>query len=222
MANPLTEQLVTIFCTTCKEPFEIEESKVRYAHLKKGAPVTANRCPGCERARLNAKRDSRREMNQQLRLLRQSQSSAEGRLERSGAFTKFLRTSFYFDHNEKVFDRLFEKIEEDVRGTRKFELLDHALGQRVIEELLVVAPETDNVDWSYRRECGRQRREMVEMRRRGEIPMASMFPAINVYHKPEEHIRLGLDVDQNCDECCSVPGWLGTTRTSRRRAAARI
>jgi hypothetical protein len=42
--------------------------------------------------------------------------------------------------------------------------------------------------------------------------MQSMFPQINVYHRPEEHVRLGLDVDAKCDECCAMPGKAGTTK----------
>jgi|ERR1700730_2635657 hypothetical protein len=134
----LTEQMVTITCPTCREEFQIAESRVRYAHLRKGAPIPANRCPDCERARIKAKRECRSEMAQQERLLRQSHSTAKGKLERSSAFKKFLRTSFYHDRNESLFDRLFEKIEEDVRGERQFELHDRALGPRVIDELLAI------------------------------------------------------------------------------------
>ena len=60
---------------------------------------------------------------------------------------------------------------------------------------------------------------MNAMRARGEIPMASMFPQINVYHRMEEHLRMGLDGER----CRSVVRRkdTGTTAAGRRAAERR-
>lgn len=211
------EELVEVSCYGCGAIMEIPEGHVRTAY---GGRITTNRCHDCARGHRQLVDGRKQEFKTRFNdiIKTQNRAQAKRRLEAFPVVDELakLKPGRGCDPG---YERLLDTMIGVMRGQHDYKPFSTpAITPGFKAELLERDPYLDGPvpRDDIQKTCGQQRKEMKEMRRRGEIPMASMFPQINVYHRPEEHARMGLDGNR-CPECCADPKNAGLSQKTIRR-----
>ncbi len=215
------EELVSVPCLNCETLIEVPEGKVRYGWAKDelGKPITIpkNRCRDCSRLHDNLRHERDQEFETRFKEVIKTKNRArvKKRLEQFPVVEELAKLRVG-RNGEPGFDRLLDLLEGVAGGRHNYRpFTTKAITPGMRAEIQEHDPYYDGpVPRDYRKVCGQQRREMKAMRARGEIPMASMFPQINVYHRMGEHARMGLDGEQ-CPECCAAPKNTGLSKKYR-------
>lgn len=227
MTDEPAPPLVEINCGVCGVPFLIDGERI---YVSRWTDQILNRCSSCEKDHRQRYAEKQRERKHREADLVNSRTRARvaKQLTASPALHKFLSIQPSPQH-DRALDRLFEQIVSDAGPQRQHlrPYTDKVLTPAMKEVLLTYDPHLDGPTrgpaalGDYKKECRRQRRLMNAMRARGEIPMASMFPQINVYHRPEEHARMGLD-GERCPECCAAPKFTGMSQKAIAAAKKQV